>query len=103
MPVAPPKDTLTSPPAARTAVIWSANCLPRGSNALNQLALQPTLVTKAMVTDLLPPPAASDCSVDPRPMSTYGATSTPLPDEGGGGGAVVVVGGLVVGLVVGGL
>src|SRR4051812_33129174 len=106
MPVAPPKDTLTSPPAARTALIWSANCLDRGSNALNQLALQPTLVTKARLNDLMLPALPSWASVvepfESRPISTYGATSTP-PPEGVAGGTVVgaVVGATVVGLVVG--
>src|SRR3954449_5770981 len=109
MPVAPPKDTFTSPPAARTAAIWSANCFCRGSKALNQLALQPVLVTKAREKDLTLALDASWASVvDPlesRPMSTYGATSTSPPDTGGEGAVVVggcVVGGRVVGAVVGG-
>src|SRR4051812_38478181 len=109
-PVAPPKDTFTSPPAARTAAIWSANCLARGSKALNQLALQPTLVTNARLNDLTLPPLPSCASVveplESRPMSTYGATSTllPLPAAGAvalGGVVVGVVVGLVVGVVVG--
>src|ERR1700760_636025 len=101
MPVAPPNDTFTSPPAARTAEIWSANCFWRGSKALNQLALQPTLVTKARLNDLRLPLVPSWARVveplESRPMSTYGATSTFPPPEG-----AEVVGGAVVGLVVGG-
>src|SRR4051812_40946325 len=103
MPVAPPKDTLMSPPAARSAVIWSPNALLRGSNALNQLALQPALVTNASVYDFTFPLAASWASVVPplesSPMSTYGAASTVPPDEAGG---AVVVGGALVGGFVGG-
>src|SRR5690242_16008603 len=110
MPVAPPKDTFTSPPAARTAAIWSANCFCRGSKALNQLALQPALVTKARLNDLRFPLLPSWASVvepfESKPMSTYGATSTLLPPGAEVVGAVVVgavVGGLVVGAVVGAL
>ena len=104
MPVAPPNDTFTSPPAARTAAIWSANCFCRGSKALNQLALQPALVTKARLKDLrfplLPSWARVVVPFESRPMSTYGATSTfPPPVAGGVVGGVV--GGLVVGVVVG--
>src|SRR4051812_37770210 len=111
MPVAPPKDTFTSPPAARTAAIWSANCFCRGSKALNQLALQPALVTKARLKDLRLPLLPSLVSVvgpfGSKPMFTYGATSTVPPAGVEVGGAVVgglvvgAVGGLVVGVVVG--
>src|SRR4051794_24514134 len=107
MPVAPPKDTFTSPPAARTAAIWSANCFCRGSKALNQLALQPTLVTNARLKDLrlplLPSWARVVVPFESKPMSTYGATRT-LPPPGAvvaGGVVGAVVGGLVVGAVVG--
>src|SRR5262249_37092771 len=99
MPVAPPNDTFTSPPPCRTAAIWSANCFCRGSKALNQLALQPTLVTNARLKDLMLPPLPSCASVvDPfeiKPMSTYGATRT-FPLLG-----LVVAGGVVVGATVG--
>src|SRR6266545_540957 len=49
MPLAPPKEIFTSPPAARILLI-SSSCHPeRGSNALNQLALQPAEFTNARV------------------------------------------------------
>src|SRR4051794_19232869 len=100
MPVAPPNDTFTSPPRARTASIWFLNWPLRGSNALNQLPLQPALLTNASENDLMPLLAAICARVgapafDSRPMSTYGATRTPLPPpppEGGGGGFVVTGG-----------
>src|SRR5439155_12804918 len=91
IPVAPPKDTFTSPPCPRIASIWSLNCPLRGSNALNQLALHPAEVTNASEYDLIPLLAASAWRLPPldsTPMSTYGATSTPLGPGAGwlGGG-----------------
>src|SRR4029450_878552 len=72
IPLAPPKDTTTSPPADR--IFWiSADChLPRGSYALNHDALHPAPVTKPRVYDFTPDAfdmALSD-GVGQAPMST---------------------------------
>src|SRR5690348_14781311 len=94
-PVAPPNEIFTSPPCWRIASIWSLNAAARGSNALNQEALQPTAVTNASVNDLTPPADAScwrQPPLDVTPMSTYGATSTPLGPAGGGGAGCVADG-----------
>ncbi len=108
MPVAPPKEIFTSPPCLRSASIWSPNALVRGSNALNQLALQPALLTNAIVNALTPPLAASWARVglpglDSRPMSTYGATRMPLAGLGAGAGAVFVAVAVAVGFGAGAL
>src|SRR5689334_10458299 len=106
-PVAPPNEIFTSPPCLRIASIWSLNGAVRGSKALNHDALQPVAVTNASENDLMPLAAASACRLPPLdriPMSTYGATRTPLAPEagGGGGGGAVVFDGAGAGLVGGG-
>src|SRR5689334_17215918 len=93
-PVAPPNEIFTSPPCWRIASIWSLNGALRGSKALNQEALQPVAVTNASVNDLMPLLADSCCRLPPldsKPISTYGATSTP-PAAGGGGAGLDDVG-----------
>src|SRR5438477_4991372 len=72
MPLAPPKEIFTSPPAARIFLI-SGSCHPdRGSNALNHDALHPTLVTNPRVYDFVPDALDSWLSsgVGNAPMST---------------------------------
>src|SRR5262245_54346802 len=103
MPLAPPKEIFTSPPAARIRLI-SSSCQPvRGSYALNHMALQADAVMKARVK-LRSPLAEATCDssgVGQEPMSMYGASGT-APAGGGVGGRVVVGGALVGGRVVAG-
>src|SRR2546421_7365884 len=81
IPLAPPKEIFTSPPAWRIFVI-SSSCHPlRGSKALNQLALHPAELTNASVKFFSP--LADEISlstgVGHEPMSMYGAVNSVAP------------------------
>src|SRR5436309_10004445 len=81
MPLAPPKECFTFPPAWRILVISSSCQAVRGSNALNQLALHPAELTNASVKFFSPLAAEMSLStgVGHEPMSMYGAVNRVLP------------------------
>src|SRR2546421_9693811 len=81
MPLAPPKEIFTSPPALRILVISSSCHALRGSKALNQLALHPAELTNASVKFFSPLAEEISLStgVGHEPMSMYGAVNSVPP------------------------
>src|SRR5215475_5322800 len=95
LPLYPPKDTTTSPPAPRIALICVWSLPPVSARSPSHFGLQvPSDSMNARVKNLIPVADITlvrDCGL-PLPIYPRGAPAGPAPAGGGLGGAAVVGG-----------